>query len=126
MIGDGHLQRSGRRIGSRGRLAECERRSGDSRRACRQHQRHDAAPVHLHPISPLNSRTDAFNFFDWIFLQSMSQLIHKCIELASMVLRGEAVKDPEEHTSELQSLMRISYADFCLKKKNNQTTHVYT
>src|SRR3546814_4060144 len=25
----------------------------------------------------------------------------------------------EEHTSELQSLMRISYADLCLKKKNN-------
>src|SRR3546814_10788128 len=24
----------------------------------------------------------------------------------------------EEHTSELQSLMRISYADYCLKKKN--------
>src|SRR3546814_6439834 len=27
----------------------------------------------------------------------------------------------EEHTSELQSLMRISYAVFCLKKKNNTT-----
>src|SRR3546814_4570126 len=27
----------------------------------------------------------------------------------------------EEHTSELQSLMRISYAVFCLKKKNKQT-----
>src|SRR3546814_8943432 len=27
----------------------------------------------------------------------------------------------EEHTSELQSLMRISYAGFCLKKKNNKT-----
>src|SRR3546814_9972642 len=27
----------------------------------------------------------------------------------------------EEHTSELQSLMRISYAVFCLKKKNNPT-----
>src|SRR3546814_4359936 len=26
----------------------------------------------------------------------------------------------EEHTSELQSLMRISYAVFCLKKKNTQ------
>src|SRR3546814_12152290 len=26
----------------------------------------------------------------------------------------------EEHTSELQSLMRISYAVFCLKKKNNK------
>src|SRR3546814_2157185 len=32
----------------------------------------------------------------------------------------------EEHTSELQSLMRISYAVFCLKKKkkNNQTTTI--
>src|SRR3546814_2377652 len=28
----------------------------------------------------------------------------------------------EEHTSELQSLMRISYAVFCLKKKKNQNT----
>src|SRR3546814_7455657 len=28
----------------------------------------------------------------------------------------------EEHTSELQSLMRISYAVFCLKKKTTQTT----
>src|SRR3546814_3147277 len=31
----------------------------------------------------------------------------------TLVLRSE------EHTSELQSLMRISYAVFCLKKKNN-------
>src|SRR3546814_1905396 len=29
----------------------------------------------------------------------------------------------EEHTSELQSLMRISYAVFCLKKKKNETKH---
>src|SRR3546814_1150257 len=29
----------------------------------------------------------------------------------------------EEHTSELQSLMRISYAVFCLKKKNNYFHH---
>src|SRR3546814_14491658 len=29
----------------------------------------------------------------------------------------------EEHTSELQSLMRISYAVFCLKKKNTNHTH---
>src|SRR3546814_8759217 len=28
----------------------------------------------------------------------------------------------EEHTSELQSLMRISYAVFCLKKKNHKNT----
>src|SRR3546814_9052019 len=29
----------------------------------------------------------------------------------------------EEHTSELQSLMRISYAVFCLKKQNKQHIH---
>src|SRR3546814_4108786 len=29
----------------------------------------------------------------------------------------------EEHTSELQSLMRISYAVFCLKKKNRTVLH---
>src|SRR3546814_3373584 len=29
----------------------------------------------------------------------------------------------EEHTSELQSLMRISYAVFCLKKKKQKITH---
>src|SRR3546814_5970835 len=32
----------------------------------------------------------------------------------------------EEHTSELQSLMRISYAVFCLKKKNKMNTRLYT
>src|SRR3546814_3943618 len=31
----------------------------------------------------------------------------------------------EEHTSELQSLMRISYAVFCLKKKKNTKTHYW-
>src|SRR3546814_2418026 len=30
----------------------------------------------------------------------------------------------EEHTSELQSLMRISYAVFCLKKKKNHTKNI--
>src|SRR3546814_4648286 len=32
----------------------------------------------------------------------------------------EAADRSEEHTSELQSLMRISYAVFCLKKKNKK------
>src|SRR3546814_945847 len=31
----------------------------------------------------------------------------------------------EEHTSELQSLMRISYAVFCLKKKKKTTPHTH-
>src|SRR3546814_1582556 len=36
------------------------------------------------------------------------------------------IRRSEEHTSELQSLMRISYAVFCLKKKNKQYTTTYT
>src|SRR3546814_4935235 len=44
----------------------------------------------------------------------------------SAVGAGRAVRS-EEHTSELQSLMRISYAVFCLKKKNynnsDQSSH---
>src|SRR3546814_3098406 len=35
-------------------------------------------------------------------------------------LRFTAALRSEEHTSELQSLMRISYAVFCLKKKNRK------
>src|SRR3546814_1544355 len=35
----------------------------------------------------------------------------------------ELKKRSEEHTSELQSLMRISYAVFCLKKKNQTNKH---
>src|SRR3546814_4489028 len=37
--------------------------------------------------------------------------------------RGTAERS-EEHTSELQSLMRISYAVFCLKKNNNTYKHI--
>src|SRR3546814_13747319 len=36
------------------------------------------------------------------------------------VLGGACCPRSEEHTSELQSLMRNSYAVFCLKKKNNR------
>src|SRR3546814_1429992 len=39
---------------------------------------------------------------------------------ASQILRSE------EHTSELQSLMRISYAVFCLNKKNIQSTLLHS
>src|SRR3546814_2675528 len=58
-----------------------------------------------------------------------------CLPIASMkkrlltlfAARGSPIWKPasrrrsEEHTSELQSLMRISYAVFCLKKKNKKT-----
>src|SRR3546814_10510778 len=49
-------------------------------------------------------------------------------ELTALALRNNpdttiAWSRSEEHTSELQSLMRISYAVFCLKKKNIKTKH---
>src|SRR3546814_5593904 len=45
--------------------------------------------------------------------------------LRSLALAARSVlphRRSEEHTSELQSLMRISYADFCLNKKKTNTT----
>src|SRR3546814_3192571 len=67
-----------------------------------------------------------------LFIEVLSSAVaHECEILAEIVdgdgtatqwLR-DAVERSEEHTSELQSLMRISYAVFCLKKKtqsNNQ------
>src|SRR3546814_5145866 len=48
------------------------------------------------------------------------------IQYATGLARDMVTRRSEEHTSELQSLMRISYAVFCLKKKkttqHNQTT----
>src|SRR3546814_8500183 len=40
-------------------------------------------------------------------------------EMKKLIKVGSAMRS-EEHTSELQSLMRISYAVFCLKKKKTQ------
>src|SRR3546814_1679600 len=40
-------------------------------------------------------------------IQGTANVVNLCLDLGRS----------EEHTSELQSLMRISYADFCLKKK---------
>src|SRR3546814_4100925 len=47
----------------------------------------------------------------WLNLQSAHGLSKAKAE------RAEEIERSEEHTSELQSLMRISYAVFCLKKK---------
>src|SRR3546814_6089700 len=44
----------------------------------------------------------------------------------AMVRRGRLMFRSEEHTSELQSLMRISYAVFCLKKKTDNSYRYLT
>src|SRR3546814_8965736 len=52
------------------------------------------------------------------------RIIEEDIQTAEMVMG--LIQRSEEHTSELQSLMRISYAVFCLKKKKkNQTLVAY-
>src|SRR3546814_7441899 len=55
-------------------------------------------------------------------LMAMAQakgLFHKAITMSGQ-------QRSEEHTSELQSLMRISYAVFCLKKKHHIYQYSYT
>src|SRR3546814_1341356 len=46
-----------------------------------------------------------------------------CIAEARMSITPKLLVRSEEHTSELQPLMRISYAVFCLKQKKKHTTH---
>src|SRR3546814_2042759 len=54
-------------------------------------------------------------------LRDLDDLLHRAdLDHGSLDRLAEARS--EEHTSELQSLMRISYAVFCLKKKKKTTT----
>src|SRR3546814_11568810 len=51
--------------------------------------------------------------------------VHRAGNIAVRLNRlGKGGSRSEEHTSELQSLMRISYAVFCLKKKKDELTEV--
>src|SRR3546814_2527635 len=52
----------------------------------------------------------------WVI--NAGQILKMMMQVSELDLTNRS----EEHTSELQSLMRISYAVFCLKKQNNTTT----
>src|SRR3546814_8927968 len=57
----------------------------------------------------------------------LNEVLYKCLRQQSadeplFNYVFNAVSRSEEHTSELKSLMRISYAVFCLKKKNKNYT----
>src|SRR3546814_8357590 len=61
-----------------------------------------------------------------VFLQGTTKLTEHVLTPALVDAEKGVLTDirrSEEHTSELQSLMRISYAVFCLKKKKNQHTN---
>src|SRR3546814_1982036 len=59
----------------------------------------------------------------YVYFESDEQTYLRYAELAR---QGKRTRRSEEHTSELQSLMRISYAVFCLKKKKNNTKNTTT
>src|SRR3546814_1319252 len=62
------------------------------------------------------------DFFQWFHFR-VSCAVGDALEIALTGLGTSTYPDgrSEEHTSELQSLMRISYAVFCLKTKNTTT-----
>src|SRR3546814_2735132 len=75
-------------------------------------------PLIWHFIGPLQSnktRAIAENF-DWVHSVDRIRIATRLGEQRPAQLMPLQVRS-EEHTSELQSLMRISYAVFCLKKK---------
>src|SRR3546814_5014136 len=70
--------------------------------------------VRHHPL--LQRIKPAFQFRSLRAFQQQTQIVPAVIVRCTEILRSE------EHTSELQSLMRISYAVFCLKKKKHNYT----
>src|SRR3546814_2126763 len=56
-------------------------------------------------------------------LRSFLGFVREHKEIYRIIDEAEFDDRSEEHTSELQSLMRISYAVFCLKKKNTIQKH---
>src|SRR3546814_9936041 len=74
---------------------------------------------------PRSTRTDTlfpyttlFRSAGWPFLQVATHYVYA--EVGETVAAASSAQRSEEHTSELQSLMRISYAVFCLKKKTHK------
>src|SRR3546814_3734841 len=55
----------------------------------------------------------------------VEHLLHQPVAVGHVRQVRRVGERSEEHTSELQSLMRISYAVFCLKKKHHSTTKKY-
>src|SRR3546814_10430607 len=75
---------------------------------------------------PRSTRTDTLFPYTTLF-RSPSRQPRLTINLRLYPIPESALAQPrptrsEEHTSELQSLMRISYAVFCLKKKKKSNT----
>src|SRR3546814_13273810 len=71
---------------------------------------------------PRSTRTDTLFPYTTLFRSAVRAGIDEAVDdILGAGDRADAVRArSEEHTSELQSLMRISYAVFCLKKKKKK------
>src|SRR3546814_8382201 len=93
---------------------------------------------------PRSTRTDTLFPYTTLFRSNRARVSGCCCQLrfpsrcspgccrcippppGACMRRTAACMRSEEHTSELQSLMRISYAVFCLKKKKNRRSNERT
>src|SRR3546814_6599704 len=78
--------------------------------------------MHIDPSLANADQPDPEQGFAWLPAQARRQFAHRSDRQSRTVAQyvysiALPVPRSEEHTSELQSLMRISYAVFCLKKK---------
>src|SRR3546814_4602099 len=69
---------------------------------------------HAHDQRVTNGGMGLENLLDFLGVNFLASSVDAD---AATAQQGQAAIRSEEHTSELQSLMRISYAVFCLKKK---------
>src|SRR3546814_4442160 len=79
---------------------------------------------------PRSTRTDTLFPYTTLFrsqhIENRGQIVHAGITAGGQHAMQALAGRSEEHTSELQSLMRISYAVFCLKKKKEPAYQMIT
>src|SRR3546814_8848994 len=90
----------------------------------------DTAPLYIYTYVHTLSPHDALPISDRLTRLRCRALVLAIVDAVTVVIELIASRRrrrrSDEHTSELQSLMRNSYAVFCLKKKNKQERSAYT
>src|SRR3546814_10194562 len=98
--------------------------SSDLRHVAAEHL--GAVPVDVLPSAETGAVFDAFHGFLLVIHPCKTSSLGSRLREAPLLRsgRGWRAERSEEHTSELQSLMRISYAVFCLKKKTKEISMI--